>query len=136
MCCLLCLVCCVVFFFKQKTAYEMRISDWSSDVCSSDLAIDEVISVSEDAIGSPPPGMQGIWGDITTGMIRISERRRALVIRPEYFVEAVEGRSADLNQRSEEHTSELQSLMRISYAVFCLKKKTYKSMTTQTNANT
>src|SRR3546814_7314992 len=29
---------CVVFFFKQKTAYEMRISDWSSDVCSSDLA--------------------------------------------------------------------------------------------------
>src|SRR3546814_4912493 len=30
----------VVFFFKQKTAYEMRISDWSSDVCSSDLALD------------------------------------------------------------------------------------------------
>src|SRR3546814_7108120 len=30
-------VLCVVFFFKQKTAYEMRISDWSSDVCSSDL---------------------------------------------------------------------------------------------------
>src|SRR3546814_2632109 len=31
------LMCCFVFFFKQKTAYEMRISDWSSDVCSSDL---------------------------------------------------------------------------------------------------
>src|SRR3546814_9931292 len=31
------LVVCIVFFFKQKTAYEMRISDWSSDVCSSDL---------------------------------------------------------------------------------------------------
>src|SRR3546814_9158012 len=30
------------FFFKQKTAYEMRISDWSSDVCSSDLAIDNI----------------------------------------------------------------------------------------------
>src|SRR3546814_4533739 len=30
--------CCYFFFFKQKTAYEMRISDWSSDVCSSDLA--------------------------------------------------------------------------------------------------
>src|SRR3546814_2022347 len=29
--------CCVIVFFKQKTAYEMRISDWSSDVCSSDL---------------------------------------------------------------------------------------------------
>src|SRR3546814_2423143 len=33
----LCLVCYMFFFFKQKTAYEMRISDWSSDVCSSDL---------------------------------------------------------------------------------------------------
>src|SRR3546814_13524889 len=32
-------VCCFVFFFKQKTAYEMRISDWSSDVCSSDLRV-------------------------------------------------------------------------------------------------
>src|SRR3546814_8557053 len=32
-----CLLLCVFFFFKQKTAYEMRISDWSSDVCSSDL---------------------------------------------------------------------------------------------------
>src|SRR3546814_148563 len=31
-------VVCIFFFFKQKTAYEMRISDWSSDVCSSDLA--------------------------------------------------------------------------------------------------
>src|SRR3546814_3900445 len=31
-------LCCFFFFFKQKTAYEMRISDWSSDVCSSDLA--------------------------------------------------------------------------------------------------
>src|SRR3546814_4296261 len=35
MTCLLCVFC--VFFFKQKTAYDMRISDWSSDVCSSDL---------------------------------------------------------------------------------------------------
>src|SRR3546814_5017368 len=33
---------CAFFFFKQKTAYEMRISDWSSDVCSSDLVIDPV----------------------------------------------------------------------------------------------
>src|SRR3546814_11445281 len=32
---------CYIFFFKQKTAYEMRISDWSSDVCSSDLAVDQ-----------------------------------------------------------------------------------------------
>src|SRR3546814_15446829 len=34
---MLCIEVCVFFFFKQKTAYEMRISDWSSDVCSSDL---------------------------------------------------------------------------------------------------
>src|SRR3546814_1523506 len=36
MCC-----CCCFCFFKQKTAYEMRISDWSSDVCSSDLLVEE-----------------------------------------------------------------------------------------------
>src|SRR3546814_9551607 len=35
---------CVFFFFKQKTAYEMRISDWSSDVCSSDLLVDTPFS--------------------------------------------------------------------------------------------
>src|SRR3546814_6726328 len=35
----LCWFLCVFFFFKQKTAYEMRISDWSSDVCSSDLSL-------------------------------------------------------------------------------------------------
>src|SRR3546814_2878299 len=34
---------CLVFFFKQKTAYEMRISDWSSDVCSSDLTADKKV---------------------------------------------------------------------------------------------
>src|SRR3546814_1303411 len=38
-------ICIVVFFFKQKTAYEMRISDWSSDVCSSDLDASEVVTV-------------------------------------------------------------------------------------------
>src|SRR3546814_8582095 len=38
---------CCVFFFKQKTAYEMRISDWSSDVCSSDLRA-HVVDASED----------------------------------------------------------------------------------------
>src|SRR3546814_938482 len=38
-------VCAFVFFFKQKTAYEMRISDWSSDVCSSDLLVVQVEEV-------------------------------------------------------------------------------------------
>src|SRR3546814_4815878 len=44
----------VCFFFKQKTAYEMRISDWSSDVCSSDLF---------------PPGKAGDQGDGVGGML-------------------------------------------------------------------
>src|SRR3546814_1445525 len=39
----------VVFFYKQKTAYEMRISDWSSDVCSSDLGMAGVVVASADA---------------------------------------------------------------------------------------
>src|SRR3546814_4241470 len=41
MCVMFCVYDCVFFFFKQKTAYEMRISDWSSDVCSSDLVDEE-----------------------------------------------------------------------------------------------
>src|SRR3546814_7048082 len=62
---------CSVFFVKQKTAYEMRISDWSSDVCSSDLQIrtlvahlwendGEVLTVTGqflDSVNVPPPGL-------------------------------------------------------------------------------
>src|SRR3546814_12726837 len=40
---LLCQLCVLFFFFKQKTAYEMRISDWSSDVCSSDLCLNRLM---------------------------------------------------------------------------------------------
>src|SRR3546814_6858383 len=47
-------VCVVVFFFKQKTAYEMRISDWSSDVCSSDLPGRNIVEpFARDAVGEP-----------------------------------------------------------------------------------
>src|SRR3546814_19428607 len=45
------------FFFKQKTAYEMRISDWSSDVCSSDLPVDHPLNVKTQAIKT-----WGSWG--------------------------------------------------------------------------
>src|SRR3546814_2440193 len=45
---------CFFFFFKQKTAYEMRISDWSSDVCSSDLKDEEDPG---DQIGQSHPGI-------------------------------------------------------------------------------
>src|SRR3546814_2363535 len=43
----------VCFFFKQKTAYEMRISDWSSDVCSSDLARATAIQVNAEDLSDP-----------------------------------------------------------------------------------
>src|SRR3546814_4499534 len=45
---------CLFFFFKQKTAYEMRISDWSSDVCSSDLLLDFFIYFGIDAFAVRP----------------------------------------------------------------------------------
>src|SRR3546814_8404621 len=82
----------------------MRISDWSSDVCSSDLC--PVLQRCAD-IDGPGIGMDA----------GIDECYR----RPSEFDLTVIGHQA--NERSEEHTSELQSLMRISYAVFCLKRK-------------
>src|SRR3546814_3888366 len=45
--------CVCVFFFKQKTAYEMRISDWSSDVCSSDLIVSLTVSAAGDLAERP-----------------------------------------------------------------------------------
>src|SRR3546814_3597221 len=58
-------LCCSFFFFKQKTAYEVRISDWSSDVCSSDLVLQPsaeldmaVQEVSELGIGSGPSSIE------------------------------------------------------------------------------
>src|SRR3546814_5530912 len=101
-----------IFFFKQKTAYEMRISDWSSDVCSSDLATVEELMGPVQGPDFPTGGIivesaRGIREAYTTG-------RGSMRVRARWHVE---------DQRSEEHTSELQSLMRISYAVFCLKKK-------------
>src|SRR3546814_4258783 len=46
---------CFFFFFKQKTAYEMRISDWSSDVCSSDLLAENAAHPCAAPFGSHPP---------------------------------------------------------------------------------
>src|SRR3546814_1091107 len=88
------------FFFKQKTAYEMRISDWSSDVCSSDL-----VRRHRHRFSGLQRRARGSCDSSHRGWLSSAER------------------GASLRGRSEEHTSELQSLMRISYAVFCLKKK-------------
>src|SRR3546814_2888232 len=128
------------FFFKQKTAYEMRISDWSSDVCSSDLEIigrdlkpqrprigDEgkiLLHQIEDRnprqIDLLLPGQQQQQVQWALPAIQLEiEGLRGVARRGEVEILGV----AHAGSRSEEHTSELQSLMRISYAVFCLKKK-------------
>src|SRR3546814_8248582 len=105
------------FFFKQKTAYEMRISDWSSDVCSSDLSVKDLFDMP---------------GEVTTaGSKLLRDAAPATAMAPAIARLAAAGavlvgktNMTEFAFRSEEHTSELQSLMRISYAVFCLKKKT------------
>src|SRR3546814_8892336 len=129
----------VFFFFKQKAAYEMRISDWSSDVCSSDLA------AAAGTLGARAPQRErACRARLRRHQQAVLQRRHA----PDLAARAAAGACrADAatdagvveagcgalsgaclwctldHPRSEEHTSELQSLMRISYAVFCLKKK-------------
>src|SRR3546814_9772712 len=111
----------------------MRISDWSSDVCSSDLATNgtgdiwissryrssiSILEMDVDAFGA-------LW--TTAIFFRASSVYTSCCTqRTSRFMVRGSSRSSRTmaTSRSEEHTSELQSLMRISYAVFCLKKKT------------
>src|SRR3546814_7566889 len=128
----------------------MRISDWSSDVCSSDLGQRKHGS---DRNGTEVPAC----GNLSlAGMCdRMSLPNRIMVLTSNRSIMPLCASPANMNEkrlidgfhpgaavyaahrycasrrgadpcRSEEHTSELQSLMRISYAVFCLKKKTTK----------
>src|SRR3546814_6821175 len=122
----------------------MRISDWSSDVCSSDLPLARPRTGSADR-----PQLEGL----AHGGLDLTEREAlqepqdldvfalaggAVVAGPQAgFQEAAQGgeglgqvpllERGGLVERSEEHTSALPSLMRTSYAVFCLKKTTNKS---------
>src|SRR3546814_7839260 len=149
-----------VFFFKQKTAYEMRISDWSSDVCSSDLgrarfaviqAEDEIASIGM-VVGA---GWNGARAFTTTAGPGVSLMNEFIGLA--YFAEipvtilnvqrggpstgmptrtqqsdvlacayASHGDTKHVllfpEDRSDEHTSELQSLIRISYPVFSFTK--------------
>src|SRR3546814_4234050 len=94
----------------------MRISDWSSDVCSSDLTC---ATSSVSATTTSP-------SKATTRCRRSRRRWRCDAGSDRVVTDAVEKPGVPMpggGTRSEEHTSELQSLMRISYAVFCLKKK-------------
>src|SRR3546814_2999443 len=109
------------FFFKQKTAYEMRISDWSSDVFSSDLArlLDHRHADARFAVEHPAHAII-LAAEFDPRHILEPRDRAILRVGLDDDIGELLGRD---QPRSEEHTSELQSLMRISYAVFCLKKK-------------
>src|SRR3546814_4433489 len=125
---------CVFFFFKQKTAYEMRISDWSSDVCSSEMPMLRTtiatpmgaLAISGDGerltrlawAMDETPGAEAVADD---PLLREARRqieawfagrltRFDLPLTP-----AASPRGEVLRARSAEHTSELQSLMRNTY---------------------
>src|SRR3546814_2608748 len=145
-----------VFFFKQKTAYEMRISDWSSDVCSSDLTpVSDVADVFLDLFRGHAGDRAMFEGEIDERILqshrlvaaieniiadrpgqavpflheRMEKPRDALAMQAlvahgpahdlPHALHLVEAREVhqhgEAGERSEEHTSELQSLMRISY---------------------
>src|SRR3546814_5546368 len=123
----------------QKTAYELRISDWSSDVCSSDLhrcLVGRHLRVGQ-LLALQRIGLAGatlVHQHHAALLEHVLERRRHCGIaggrrlaraagEQEYRIRLQVAVLVGRDPRSEEHTSELQSLMRISYAVFCLKKK-------------
>src|SRR3546814_4927222 len=119
----------------------MRISDWSSDVCSSDLRLDTLVERHERAVGGAHRDDQILLVEHLVVLEVVEQRAgRALGVGGEEHRGALDafGRAArkrggklrHRDRRSEEHTSELQSLMRISYAVFCLKKKKLQKTTT------
>src|SRR3546814_8051808 len=104
----------------------MRISDWSSDVCSSDL-LKTSLSGSYHAFDFRKYATRYLAAftyrfnrrfDLRALHTRLLVAAATCVPQPQRVIRSAE------HHRSEEHTSELQSLMRISYAVFCLKKKT------------
>src|SRR3546814_9767096 len=123
---------CFFFFVKQKTSYEMRISDWSSDVCSSDLDVARIdpdgflyiVDRTKDVIKSGGEWISSIdLENAAIGHPAIQECAVIAAAHPKWSERPLMLAVLKDGQRSEEHTSELQSLMRISYAVFCLKKK-------------
>src|SRR3546814_3180579 len=104
----------------------MRIRDWSSDVCSSDLAL----------APQGPADTSTIAHDAGHGFAylplehRPPRDERELARFLDQRIASTGHFDHPAKPRSEEHTSELQSLMRISYAVFCLKKKNKQQLTT------
>src|SRR3546814_3331112 len=108
----------------------MRISDWSSDVCSSDL------------LGSMPAKSPPICTKVLRARSATSRASGSEMCSAHFssrgLISGIKGATSfgcsirvaiSIKLRSEEHTSELQSLMRISYAVFCLKQKKLETKT-------
>src|SRR3546814_3402670 len=102
----------------------MRISDWSSDVCSSDL----IGAKTDWAIGT-------VRGRLNLAAF-LSKYKDALQFFNIVGTGIYQSAPDAPTNRSEEHASELQSLMRISYAVFCLKKKKNTYETNDNHRNT
>src|SRR3546814_6183768 len=116
----------------------MRISDWSSDVCSSDLASRPARQIASNtassaAVSDAPAGITGLMSSLCSPKAReailiswlfIQFLLPRMVLISPLCANVRKGWASHHCGRSEEHTSELQSPMRISYAVFCLKKKT------------
>src|SRR3546814_5966749 len=115
-------------FFKQKTAYEMRISDWSSDVCSSDLLLDadgKIVSPDDPEkwrrkgegkfvpVGTNPGKSVHLMDIHAEKGLQCADCHFAQDSHGNGFIYG-EVANAIENGRSEEHTSELQSLMRTS----------------------
>src|SRR3546814_7119592 len=126
--------------FKQKTAYEMRISDWSSDVCSSDLNRFHL----GDLLARVAHQMRlgGLPGRLLHAQVELFatqrgefffERLRVFTAQALHIFDVLHYMIVRLTKlRSEEHTSELQSLMRTSYSAFCLKTKNLTRLTINT----
>src|SRR3546814_10787792 len=115
----------------------MRISDWSSDVCSSDLIVRMLRRAAAFQVRRAGDDHATILGEVHAYQPRVgqfADADRAVDAFIGQIGDAIGQIERDIDvrvrfekrcdrRRSEEHTSELQSLMRISYAVFCLKKK-------------
>src|SRR3546814_10310833 len=111
----------------------MRISDWSSDVCSSDVPALNNVSIDVACDMPPRPGKNLRAGSVESyNKLHIQHMSTS----SQYGFPKSSSRVPWGPSRSEEHTSELQSLMRISYAVFCLQKKKTNTLTTTKTVTT